>query len=429
MKIPEIDTLDYNENEVLFFIRIKGKRQFFENIYSNIVIERLFGNVKNFHTISEYPNADYHININKIKIEEFDYSDYKFFNENIKMDVASIIFRCRGLREISYAESKELILRVTKYWNDFFRNHKYKLVVIHIIDNYVLDIMYRVAKYYRINVITLTDFFIKDYRRPTIYGELNFQRKPSLEEVEKIKKYFFNKKKSFWLDDLSIFKNIKFTLYLFLSYYIRYLIRYLIGYKLFGNLSYEYRFANVLSKISIKNFFVNKYFSKIEKNEIQEKYNSSVYIPLHVFPEANVDYWMTDYVDSDYYTTILESLSFFRDKNINVYIKEHPGFLFQRNVEFYKKVINFSNAQLISPFDKNVKLLDNIENVFVWHGSTGIESVMNNKKVTVYDKNFYSTNFLVSMENFEKANVLSDNEKNQFLTNILSSTLLFESND
>jgi hypothetical protein len=429
MKIANIETTDYNENEILFFIRIKGKKHFFENIYTNTVIERLFGHLKFFHTISEYPNANHHIDINKIKIDELDYADYRFFNENIKMDVASIIFRCRGLREIPFAESKDLILRVTKYWNNFFRNNQYKLVVIHIIDNYVLDIMYKVAKFHKINVVVLTDFFIKDYRRHTIYGEFNFQKTPSLEELISIKNHLQSKKKSFWLDGINIFKNLKYTLYLFLSYYARYIIRYLIGYKLCGNLSYEYRFANVLSKISIKNFFVNKYFSKIDENEIQNKYKSAIYIPLHVFPEANVDYWITSYVDSDYYSTIFEALSFFRDKNINVYIKEHPGFLFQRNIEFYKKVIKFSNIKLISPFDYNVNLLDNIENVLVWHGSSGIEAVMSNKKVIVYDKNFYSSNFLVSLENFDKSKVLSDFEKNQFLTNILSGTLSFKKND
>jgi hypothetical protein len=289
MKISNIETNDYNENEILFFIRIKGKDHFFKNVHSNIVIERLFGHIKNFHTISEYPNAIHHIDLNKIKIEEFEYSDYKFFNENIKMDIASIIFRCRGLREIPFDESKELILKVTKYWNDFFRMYNYKLIVIHIIDNYVLDIMYRVAKSYKINLITLSEFFIKDYRRHTTYGEYIFQRTPSLEEVEKIKKHLKSKKKSFWLDGVSIYKNLKFVLYLFFSYYTRYLIRYLIGYKLFGNLSYEYRFANLLPKISINNFFVNKYFSKIVENDIVNTCKSSVYIPLNVFPEANLD--------------------------------------------------------------------------------------------------------------------------------------------
>ena len=428
MKINNIETSDYSENEILFFIRIKGKKHFFENIYTNIVIESLFGHVKNFHTISEYPNANHHIDINKIKIEEFEYSDIKFFNENIKMDVASIIFRCRGLREIPFAESKELIIKVTKYWNNFFRNHNYKFVVIHIIDNYVLDIMYRVAKFYKINVIALPEFFIKDYRRPTIYGESIFQRTPSLEEIESIQIFLMSNKKSFWLDHVSIFQNLKLALYIFLSYHIRYVYRYIIGYKLSGNLSYEYRFANLLPKISIKNFFINNYFSKIDDNEIINTCKSSVYIPLHVFPEANVDYWIKDHLDSDYYNTIFEVITFFKEKNINIYIKEHPGFLFQRNVEFYKKITKFSNVKLISPFDKKVSLLDKIETLLVWHGSAGIEAIVRDKKVIVYDNNFYSSNFLPSFKDYNNAKVFSDLEKKQFIANFLSSTLLFESN-
>lgn len=421
-----IDTSKLSEKEVLFFIRIKGQQHFFDKVYSKPVINELFGHLKSFNTISEYKNADHYIDLKKFSVKDYSYNDFEIFNSQIKPHLASIIFRCRGLRAISFEEAKDLILRATKFWINFFQqNRDFKLIVIHIIDNYVLDIMYRIANVYELRTVVLSEFFIYGYRRHTIYGEFVKQRVIDQIEIKEVVQYFNRKEKSFWLKGLNTFTSIKYCSYLFFSYYARVLIRYYIGYKLLGNISYEYRFAKQFAKVPIRNFFVDKYFNQIDVNLIEKEYSKAVYIPLHVYPEANVDYWINDPNDADYYTTIYEALAYFRDRNIKVYIKEHPGFLYQREVDFYKIITSFSNVILVHPFDQNVALLDKIENIMIWHGSAGVEGIMQGKKVVVYDKNYYSKNYLPSLHFFDQRKTFSEEERESFMSDILTGAVKF----
>lgn len=422
-----VDTSMLTEDEVLFIVRIKGRQHFFDKIYSKPVIDKLFGHFESYHTISEYRNADHYIDLKKFSVTDFTYQDFEIFNKAIKPHLSSIIFRCRGLRSIPFVEAKELILRVTKFWISFFQtNPNYKLMVIHIIDNYVLDVMYRIATHYNVKVLVLSEFFIYGYRRHTIYGEYVRSRDVSQEEVDEVLLYFKRREKSFWLKGLSAFSSFKYCSYLFFSYYVRVFLRYFIGYKILGNISYEYRFANQFGKILIRNFFIDKYFNQIDISQIEAEYKDAVYIPLHVYPEANVDYWIVDPNDSDYYNSVYESLSFFRDRNIKVYMKEHPGFLYQRDIDFYKKVNCFPNVCLVHPFDKNVDLVNNIENILVWHGSAGIEGIMQGKKVVVFDENYYSKNYIVSLKNYEQRLVFTELQKLKFLVDILTGTEKFD---
>lgn len=421
-----IDTSKLSETEVLFFIRIKGEEHFFDKIYSKPVINELFGHLKSFSTISEYKNADYYIDLKKFSVKDYSYNDFEIFNSQIKPHLASIIFRCRGLRAISFQEAKELILRATKFWIYFFeQNPNFKLIVIHIIDNYVLDILYRIANVYKVRTAVLSEFFIYGYRRHTIYGEFVKQREIDQVEIQDVVQYFERKEKSFWLKGLNTFSSIKYCSYLFFSYYARVFIRYYIGYKLFGNISYEHRFAKQFAKVPLKNFFSDKFFDEINYNVIEKEYNTAVYMPLHVYPEANVDYWINDPNDADYYTTIYEALSFFRDRNISVYIKEHPGFLYQRETEFYRTITSFSNVTLVHPFDKNVVLLDKIQNIMVWHGSAGVEGIMQGKKVVAYDNNFYSKNYIPPLKLFNQRNVFTKEERVNFMSDILGGAVKF----
>jgi hypothetical protein len=425
MKFANVETHEYSENEVLFFIRIKGQKHFFEKIYGQAVIDKMFPHFTRFNTFSEYPNADHYIDLRKFSINDLTPGDFRIYNECVLNDLHSVIFRCRGLRDISFHEAKNLSLVCTKFFIDFFSSQKYKMVVIHIIDNYVLDIMYRIARHFNVHVLVLSEFFIYGYRRHTIYGEYNFMDTPKELEIRSAYDYFQRKEKSFWLKGVTTFSNIKYCMYLFFSYYARVFLRYIIGFKIFGNLSYEYRFAYLFAKVSVKNFFTRSYFDKMPDVMTTEMLHNSVYLPLHVYPEANVDYWINNPNQADYYTTIFEAVSFYREKNITVYIKEHPGFLYQRNADFYRTLKNYSNVRLIHPFDRSVNLIDLIPNMIVWLGSAGVEGLMQGKNVVVYDANYYSEGFVKHYRDFENAEPITEEKKISFLSNILSGVVNF----
>lgn len=418
MYFANIETESYTAEDVLFFIRIKGKQHFFNEIYGKQVMERLFGHINNHHTISEYKNAHHHINLDKFSITDLTSSDYEIYYECIHTEIPSIITRCRGLREISYSEAKELILLACKFFVDFFDSHKYRLVVIHIIDNYVLDVMYRVAKHKGIQVLCLSEWVVENYRRHTIYGELIPFREPLEDEVIRIASFFQKKEKCFWLRGVDRFNRIRHTLYLIMRYWILFISRYLICYRLLGDRSYEYRFAHVWHT-KLRYFFISQYFTKINARFIEANLQRLIMVPLHYFPEANVDYWMTDYIHSDYYTSLYEAVSFFRDRGFILIIKEHPFFLYQRDPEVYKRLVKYKNVHLIDPMSDYAYLLDLVQMVMVWHGSMGIEALMSGKKVVCFDKNYYSQDLIPDYRHFELAKSLTELEQQEFIRSLL----------
>lgn len=418
MYFGNTDTSAYTEEETLFFIRIKGKKHFFDMIYGKHVIDHLFGHIKEHHTISEYRNALHYIDLNKFNITDLTPTDYDVYYACIHEELPSIIVRCRGLREIKYSEAKELVLLTCKFFVDFFSTHHYRLFVIHIIDNYVLDVMCRVAHHMDIKVLCVSEWIVEFYRRHTLYGELIPFREPPEDEVLRIEAFFQNAEKCFWLRGVDRWNRVRYALYLMARSWVLYVNRYLIRYRLFGDRSYECRFANVWYK-GPKYLFISQYFTKITEDFVDANIDRLIVVPLHYFPEANVDYWMTDYRHADYYTSLYEAVSFFRRREIIVLIKEHPFFLYQRDPDVYKNLLKYDNVRLIDPMSDSAALLDRVQTVMVWHGSMGIESLMVGKRVIAFDKNYYSQNFIPAYRNFEHARPLTETEQREFIRGLL----------
>jgi hypothetical protein len=419
MAFANIETKLYSQDETLFFIRIKGKNQFFEKIYGNSVMKNLFGHIANPHTISEYRNADHHINLNRYDLSDLQSGDYDIYYNCIHKDLSSIIARCRGLRELPFNEAKKLVLLACKYFSDFFQSHQYRLLVIHTIDSYVIDVMHRVARKCSIEVICPTEWFIQGYYRQTFYGEAMMFREPTDDEINTVEQHFVQRRKAFWLNGMGRLNRLRYAMYLLVRYMVLYVIRYLICYRLLGNLSYEYRFAYVWP-MNFRNLFVGRYFDHLQEAQVSTNLEQSVVLPLHVYPESNVDYWLEDYRHADYYSGIFETLSFFRSKGITVYVKEHPGFLYQRNPIVYRQLKKFKNVRLIDPFSSSSPLLDKIPLVVVWLGTMGIEALMHGRKVVVFGSNYYSQGRLLNYRDFERARPLDDSGRRELIHSLLS---------
>jgi len=419
MTFATIDTSAYSEAETLFFIRIKGKEHFFEKIYGRRAMAQLFGHIARPHTISEYRNADHHINLNQYRVSDLQRADYDVYYGCLHNDLPAIIARCRGLRDIPFEEAKTLVLFACKYFADFYHAHPYRLLVIHTIDNYVLDVMYRVARYKGLEVVCLTEWFIRDYRRQTFYGEGLQYRTPSDEEIAAVEQHFAQHKKAFWLDGIGRRNRLRYAVYLLVRYWILYVTRYLIRYRLLGDLGYEYRFA-YLWRMRLRNFFVGRYFDPVTEAEVTASLSRSVVLPLHVYPESNVDYWLADYRHADYHASIYETLSFFRSKGVTVYVKEHPGFLYQREPEFYRRLKAFDNVRLVDPMSASAPLLDRVPLVVVWLGTMGIEALMHGRRVVVFDSNYYSDGRLLNYRDFERAEPLDSAGRRELIRFLLT---------
>lgn len=421
MRIGTIDTAAFDSDDVLFFIRIKGKEHFFEKIYGHAAIRRLFPEFKKFDTIAEYPHlADHYIDFDRLTLADLKADDYAVYNQCVHEDLPSIIARCRGLRAIEFSEAKELVLLHVAFFVRFFSSQRYRLLVFHVVDNYVMDVMVRVGQMRGIQVLCLSEFFIQGYRRHTLYGEYEWAREPSQQEISKARGYFERKQKSFWLTGLTTQKAARYAAYVQLAYAARYVIRYFGGYKLRGIRSYEYRFAHLFGTCDVRDFLVGKYFDEVDRTWIEGHADELVYLPLHVFPEANVDYWMADFRHADYYTGVYEVIAYFRDQGKTVVIKEHPGFLFLRNWRVYRTLKGFDNVKLIHPFSRAAGALDQISLLMIWMGSAGVEALMDGRRVVKFGENYYSDGFVPDYRDYKLAKPLDEDGRDRLLKRILA---------
>ncbi len=413
-----METTDYADGEVLFFIRIKGAEHFFNVIYGRATVERLFGHLRQRPTLSEYPNATHVIDLSTVQIADLVTADYDVYRACVHEDLAAVIARCRGLRDIPYAEARTLVLRVTRWAHEFFRAHPYRLFVIHIIDNYVLDVLVRVARHLGVEVMVLSEWFIQPYRRQTLYGEMVARREPSDEEVAQIVEHCSQPRKVFWLDGMDRANRVRFFFYLYFRFKWLYLIRYLIGYRLRGNEAYEYRFAHTWT-VRLRNLFIHRYFRTVTEQEVEAAPEQFVLIPLHTFPEANVDYWMTDWRDADYYSSLFEVLSFFRDEGLTVLLKEHPGFVYQRDARVYRDLAAFANVRLIDPFSRSTAALNRVPLIVAWHGTMGIEGIMQGRRVALFDDTYYNGGVLPTYRQYRQAAPIPPAEREAFIRRLL----------
>lgn len=415
-----LDISRLSDDEVLFLVRIHGKKGMFGVLYPDLFLQEFKG-LKEYRTISEYNVGDVHIDIKNQDLGKLTNRHFQIFEE--ALDIEDLIVRCRGLREISYHEARQLIWKAAQFFVDYYSQHpSLKLIVSIIVDNYVLDVMVRLAEYFNIKHIQLVGFFVPGYVRFTEKGIGVPVREVGEEEINKVYERLVNKKPSHMaVSKSSALKNAARD---YISYHYRYIVRYILGYKINGDLSYEYRFAKYFYGFNtVSKLFVSKFFDRIDTLTIDPE--RSVFIPIHFHPEATVDYWTDNKEHADYLNSLLEVIAFFKEKNMTVVFKEHPNYYLRRSRSFYKTLKKFDNVILLEPYISSQDLYNKIDNVCVYTGSAGVESLMLDKRVYTVSENYYSFSRLPFLKefSFESYPYYSVEEKKELIHNILKTTI------
>lgn len=383
MIINEVDLPSLKENEVLFFIRIRGKNSYFKDVYNKKFLSE-FKKIKHFRCISEYKkDADVYIDLNTISRDYLLSEELPVFDECV--DIHDVIARCRGLRNISYIQAKALIVKAFLFFNNFYKeNLSLKVIVMGTIDNYIMDIMVRTGRKKGIAFIGLTNSFMSpEYTLLTTKGELCPVNSLDTAQIpvfiNKIKNNLYAQRKPKWSAIIKKF------LYNFCSAIYRYCWRYIIKHKLQGRLEYEYRFAKYFHSINI---FDQLYGLLFLEKKLSKKTNKICYIPLHFYPEATTDYWVHDLHIVDYYNSFQQLVITLQKNGYTVVTKEHPDFILRRSSKFYAKLRKLG-CTIYSPFISTKEIFDISEIVVVYNGSTGIEGIVENKKVYRFSNSYY----------------------------------------
>lgn len=397
MLFKGIDINSISDEEVLFFIRIRGKKSYFNNVYTQSFLSQFTG-VKEFRCISEYTrDADVHIDLNAVERDLLTQEEYDEFN--MVVDILDVIRRCRALREISFERSKKLIYRCFIFFSRFFaENHQLKLIVMGTIDNYVMDVMERVGSKYGVVFLSVTDSFLSpQYKLITVRGERNNYRSPSDEEVNAVFEKISNTKLSPMAPNKK--KALKAAFYDFFSYLFRCVIRYFFKYKVLGRLEYEYQFAPLFKKFcSLDQLRATKYL----RSQAQFPANSDLkiaYIPLHYYPEATTDYWINDSFHVDYLGSVVDTVRRLCSMGFIVLVKEHPAFYLARFSRFYEQ-IQQAGATLLTPFISTKEIFAKSDLVVIWNGSTGVEAIVNGKPIVKVTNSYYGDDII---QEFDKA--------------------------
>lgn len=375
--------------------------------------------VSNYFIVSDYPIGDYYIDLKKYDISDLTLDDWSIVNKVINIE--EIIFKDRLLRNIKLLEAKELIFKVAKNSIELFSKNKIDYLVVHPVDNYVMDVFIRIAKFYNCEVSGICAFFVQGYKRITVYGEHNSYRTVDNEEVQKLKLTLTRKFKSYMVN--SKYNALYGSILYYLKFKIKYLIFYILKYKIFNNKGYDYASTPYSATVdNINKFFPFKYFTSI----IEVVNKKSIYIPMHYHPEATIEYWSDNIKNVDYVTSLIEAVRYFSDNGWEVYLKEHPAMCFRQDIDLYKKLKKIDSVFILDPFLETSNIINKFDNFLIWTGSTGIEALVNNKTVYFASSNYYYDKR--SKEKYEKVCFREENEKDEFLRRILSNTIEWKAN-
>ncbi len=390
------------------------------------IIARKYLKVSTYDKISEIDkNVEYFIDIKKYNYYDFTSKDFEIFEKII--DINNVIRDERIFRyDLPYFQALELVYGCTKFFIEFFKENKYDILLAHTVDEYVGDIMMRVAKYYKLDVIGYcANSYDSRYISITERGEYQKARQPSETETKEFYTFLSQKaSKPYFFSPKTTYRNIARKYFV---YKAKYLLHYQILHKTMGRNSYRYMmtrsdtYPRRLKDIFGASQFMHESMGNIPVSLSAEQ---TVYIPLHYHPEATTDYWISEPGYPTYYPSLFKTIRYYSEQGYKVLVKEHTASYMQRDIGIYQAISKIPNVFLLSPFITTYEVLDYAEYVVVWTGTTGVEAFMQNKKVMLAaGETYYSFGKLAKVGEEALATIPTEADKREVAEAILSSFL------
>ena len=317
-------------------------------------------------------------------------SDYEHPNADFEEEADDILARCRTLRLL---DKKQAYKQALRYWNgidEIFSEFQFDYAVIFPVDCYTLDIIDRIARMHGVKTIAFIGTFITKHARISTRGEYH-----------SIGRAVTHEEASYWVHKLtdikflpdSETKNVKRNHKFIYKYYIRRKLIENIYYpirKVIEKDPWNYHYNMFYLRHKPLKIFYNKNFDDcfLRINEIQFDPEKTVYLPLHLIPEATTDYWCPNVEETNYRKFILDLIER-SDRGITFIIKEHPAMYGKRELSFYDDLNSVENVILLHPMDRSNELLQRVKTLVTDNGTVGIEALMRHKRVLIISDNYY----------------------------------------
>lgn len=421
--ISDLIKQDFSDKKILLYARETNKYGQLFRDYGDIIAKKYLRGQK-YDIIADMESPrNFVLETNKYSYADYTTEDWALFREILDIDV--IIRNDRAFRHsIPYYEACEMIYSCTKFMIEFFKTHKYDVVLTNMPDFYVPDIIIKVAQFFKIPIMSFCEnAFGLNYMMITKYGRPTYVREPDDEEIEDLYQLLKDKATPYVLNKYEVyikaFKN-------YLKHKVKYLYHHILLNTILGRSDYIFKLTNAGTyPRSILSFFSHHSFFISQINDLRSlEYEKTIYIPLHYYPEATTDYWISHPNYTTYYSSLFETVKKYSEKGYNILVKEHTAMFLNRNSEFYQQLNEIANVYLVSPFISTYDMFKLADFVVIWTGTTGIEAIIHDKKVILaYSKPYYDFKGLPSVGEEEQAKIFSEIEKKTMIKNILRSLL------
>lgn len=112
-------------------------------------------------------------------------------------------------------------------------------------------------------------------------------------------------------------------------------------------------------------------------------------MPLALFPEASIDYWVRDLGLVDYENMLVEVAQAYSDAGFMVLVKDHPLQFGFRQLDLLERLREVENLAILPYEVSGNTLLDAVDHCFALTGTLGLQAAMLGKTAVVTD-NYYT---------------------------------------
>ena len=112
-------------------------------------------------------------------------------------------------------------------------------------------------------------------------------------------------------------------------------------------------------------------------------------MPLQMFPECPIDYWVKEVKYTNYYKYLKIFIEKFQN-DFQIIIKEHPSVLPLRKRDFYLDLQKYNKVKIVPTYTNSNELVDYADCIFLWSGTIGLDASIRGKPVLCLTKTFYS---------------------------------------
>lgn len=315
---------------------------------------------------------------------------YDFNTPAFEEEEPDILPRCRILRKMERNLAHTLAQR---YWNgmeELFSENRFDYLIASPVDCYSLDILCRVAEKHDTKIISINGAPFTGYAKLTIRGEYNKVRDFVPEdETRRLLEQMIQTTYLTPSETHNVRRN-------YASIYLYHLRRLLIEnvynrmLKIWNHDPWNSRYNTYEVKgVPLRAKFDRNFEKRfVHTDELRIDPKTTVYYPMHLVPEATVDYWCQDLKFTNYAQFVLGMIQS-ADSGITFIIKEHPAMYGKRLLSFYDQLNALPNVILLHPMDRSNRLLLEVENVVVDNGTVGIEALIRGKRVICLSDNYY----------------------------------------